>query len=228
MGIFGLMLSRRILVVFILTVTFKSSIAEVYKDFVPYTSIAQMKANYPNARFDVVKAAWVRENDIFLKITGAGLAGTIYVATSKLSDDSIKQKIESFKAIIAKQPDQDNTYWNNKVASHERYLTLSNDEKYSIDWLRWVPDVSFPLERLKAKFGEPDKYDYSESDFQPFAEWFKRGLRVNLTDDKKMVHSIEYYFTDEDYNKALGIEEAPIAPANEPKSVQKKSKTKAK
>lgn len=199
--------------------------AEVYKDFVPYTSVAQMKARYPNAKLEIVKAAWVRENDRFFKITGEGLAGTTFVATSKLSDEYYRQKIERLKAYIVEHPEEDTTFYQNSIAFSEKTLVLPDDERYTIDWLRWVPDVPIPLERVKAKFGEPSKYDFSESDFQPYAEWSTKGLHVNLSDDKKMVYSIEYTFTDEENNRALGIEPAP---AQEEKPAPKKSRGKSK
>ncbi|HCU84866.1 hypothetical protein [Methylophilus sp. UBA6697] len=202
--------------------------AEIYKDFAPFTTVAQMKAKYPNAKFEIVKAAWVKEKDKFIKITGDGLPGTIYVATSKSSDAVITQRIERYKALIAENPDQDNSAYNAGIEFNEKYLSLPDDERYSIDWLRWVPDVAIPLERLKAKFGEPNKYDYGESDFQPFAEWSARDLHVNLSDDKKLVYSIEYHFTDEEYDIALGVKDAPSMPADAFKPVQKKSKLKTK
>lgn len=217
----------RNLFIILLLICFRSE-AEIYKDFVPYTTIAEMKAKYPNAKFEVVKAAWVQENDIFLKITGAGLAGTTYVATSKISDNAHKEKIERYQRLIAESPDKDNSLYIEGIARNERYLALPADDRYSIDWLRWVPDVNIPLERLKAKFGEPSKFDYSESDFQPYAEWTKRGLRANLSDDKKIVYSIEYYFTDEEYDRALGIEPAPAEVAEPPKQSSKKPKSKTK
>lgn len=214
---------RQIFILF-LFICFRSE-AEVYKDFVPYTSVAEMKANYPNAKFEVVKAAWVQEDDLFLKITGAGLSGTTYVATSKSSDARVKQRIEKAKEYIAEHPEQDNSSYEADIAVNERILARPLDDRYLIDWLRWIPDTLIPLERLKAKFGEPNKYDYNEDDFRPYAQWTARGLRANLSDDKKSVVAIEYIFTDEDNNKALGIEPAPAELA---KPAPKKSKTKPK
>ena len=231
MGVFDLMFSRRILLFFILTIAFKSSIAEVYKDFLPYTSVAQIKLNYINANIEVIKAGWVKENDLFLKITGPGLPGITYVATKKRTDDEVKEAIERYKRIIADGKSDSNDFWQRMIESNERYLNAPEDEKYTVNWVRWVPGVPFSIERLKSKFGDPTKFDFGEDDFQPYAEWSARRLSASLSDDKKMVFAVEYHFTDDDYNRALGLdvkteESTESTPANNSKPKTKSSKSK--
>lgn len=213
-------------IVFLLFFISQSICAEVYKDFAPFTTLATIKKNYPNANFEVVKAAWVKENDLFLEITGSGLSGTTYVATSKRSDSEVKETIDRLKKRLDLDPSLNNDAWNNLIESEEKYLVAPDDEKYTIDWLRWVPNLPLPIERLISKFGEPDIYDFQEEDFQPYAQWVKRGLLARLSDDKKRVFSIQYSFSEDDYNSALGIKPSATSVKDNSK-VQKKSKTKA-
>lgn len=198
--------------------------AEVYKDFVPYITVAKMKSNYPNANFEVVKAAWVKENDLFFKVTGQGLSGTTYIATYKRPDSEVKEAIENYKKKIEENQNGNNAVWQAMIEMEDEYLVAPLDEKYTIHWLRWVPDDPIPIERLISKFGKPDVYDFQEEDFQPYAQWLKRGLLTTLSDDKKRVFTIQYTFTDEDYNRALGINNKP-AVVSKPNNKSKPKKT---
>ena len=78
----------------------------------------------------------------------------------------------------------------------------------TIDWVRWVPDVNIPIERLKSRYGEPEKCDYSTEDYRPYCEWESKGVNARLSDDKKQVFAIEYTFTLKENNLAAGIKPA--------------------
>lgn len=71
----------------------------------------------------------------------------------------------------------------------------SDDDALDVKWVRWVPASPIPLERYKSKYGESSKCDFSKVDMQPYCEWSQHGLFVNLSDDRKLVFSVEANFT---------------------------------
>lgn len=210
------MLFLRLLVIITSLVFSNYALAEIYKDFTPYISLKKIKENYPNAKFEEVKAAWVTKNEAFIKLTGSGLAGTTYLALS--TSDSYWQKVISdSETKIAENPNADNIELLVTIDSANKFINEPLDEKLTLNWLRWAPDSALPLERLINRYGNPDVYGVDDESFQQFCNWTKRRVRAMLSDDKKMVFSIEYGFTLEENNRAMGI--------NEPEATKLENKT---
>jgi len=160
---------------------------------------------YPNATFDVVKAGWVQEKQTFLKLHGTGLPGVTYLAFSYDESWLTNRRLEIDQEIAA-TPDADHAAILKSRESIQRLLDRSLDEKMIIDWVRWVPVVNIPIERLKSRYGEPEKCDYSTEDYRPYCEWESKGVNARLSDDKKQVFAIEYSFTLKEKNIAAGFD----------------------
>ena len=152
---------------------------------------------YPNATFDVVKAGWVQEKQTFLKLHGTGLPGVTYLAFSYDESWLTNRRLEIDQEIAA-TPDADHAAILKSRESIQRLLDRSLDEKMIIDWVRWVPVAKIPLERLKSRYGKPEKCDFSLEYHTPFCEWTSKGVNAILTDDKKQVFAIEYNFTEKE------------------------------
>ena len=158
------------------------SIAEIYRDFTPFLSLSQIKKRYPNAIFDVVKAGWVQENQTFLKLHGTGLPGETYLAFS-YDDSYFTKRILEIDKEVAATPDVDHTETLKSREHIQKVLDRSLDEKMTLDWVRWVPVAMIPFERLKSRYGEPEKCDFSLEDYTPFCEWSSKGVHAILSDD---------------------------------------------
>ena len=181
--------------VIITTLVFSNfSLAEIYKDFTPYISLKKIKENYPNAKFEEVKAAWVTKDEALIKLTGAGLAGTTYLALSN-TDSEWQKDISDSEIKIAENPNDDNLELLAAIDKARFFINRPLDEKLLLNWLRWVPDSPLPLERLINRYGNPDAYGVDDESFQQYCDWTKRNVRAKLSDDKKNVFTIEYAFT---------------------------------
>jgi hypothetical protein len=174
-----------------------SARAEIYKDFVPNDTLASIKARYPNASFETIKAAWVKENESFVRLTGLGISGTINLKFST-ADWLWMDLIKNNQDIIEKNPADDNSKIEELNKTYNDMLNLPIDQKLGLDWLRWVPIQPIPFDRLVNKYGSPEKCDFDAENFQPYCGWSSKGVTANLSDDKKLVYSIEYNFTDVD------------------------------
>lgn len=168
--------------------------AEIYKDFVPFITLKQIKLNYPNAKFEDKKVAWTNEHEILFFMTGEGLSGTIALKLSKL-DKYYTEKLAEFEGKSLNDNSEAVADW---VKYYKSQLELPLDERFTLDWVRFVPDLRIPYERLESRYGKAEKCDYLPETFAPFCSWESKGVLVNLTDDKKLVNSIEYNFTNED------------------------------
>ena len=175
------------------------SLAEIYKDFLPYDSLATIKTKYPNAKLDPIKAAWLKDDEAFIGLSGVGILGSTNLKFST-SDNFLKMLITYNQDQIDKNPTADNSINEERIKKYNESLNLPLDDRLTLDWLRWISPDPIPLERLISKYGKPDKFDFLADTFQPYCLWDKKGVLANLSDDKKFVYSIEYYFTDEDRN----------------------------
>lgn len=168
--------------------------AEIYKDFLPYDSLATIKTKYPNAKLEDIKAAWLKTNESFIGLTGVGISGTINLKFSN-NDDYWKSTVENNQHEIEKNPTSDNSNREATIKTLNESLNLPLDQRLTLDWLRWVPPQAIPFDRIVNKYGKPEKCDFEVDTYQPYCAWASKGVSVNLSDDKKYVYFIEYTFT---------------------------------
>ncbi len=160
--------------------------AEILHGVFPLDTLKAIKAKYPNARFDRVNAAWVTENEAFFQMTGSGFPGTLYVAFTDSRPTAKKYLLE--KCMFPAQT-TDAICAVRKKTSEE-----NDDDALTTSWVRWVPPSPIPLDRYKSKYGEPT-FEFAKDSMAPTAEWKSVELSARLSDDKKMVLTIETAFT---------------------------------
>lgn len=200
-----------------------NSYAEIYKDFKPYISLQEIKNNYPNAKFEDLKAAWVKSDEIFISMIGVGIAGKIYLKMSTL--DSVKRN--SLEKIETEHLDKESEEYKQQLALVNEYLNKPFDERVTLDWLRWIPDSNIPFERIESRYGKPEACGYDEATFVPYCSWESKGIQVYLSDNKKTVSYIEYLTTLDDIRKSLNITDAkPSKSKEKPKSTTKQKNKK--
>lgn len=198
----------------------KVACAEIYKDFTPFISLKEVKQNYPNAKIEDLKAAWVKSGDYFMSLTGVGITGSIYL---KMSDRDLIYKSYLAK-IDSEYSDKDSSEYKNKTNLYVNYLNKSLDERITLDWVRWIPAQNIPFERIEARYGKPDSCGYDEESFSPFCSWNDMGLVVYQSDNKKQVLYIQYMVTAQDLRKHLGLEPKPESQKVNPKPKSKDKK----
>lgn len=179
--------------------------AEVYKDLWPASSLREIKEKYPNAKFEDVKAAWVRENESFIAMTGVGITGKIFLKLSHTDQFKKNYISSSIKHADDSTSEEERDKFLNSARDMQNLLDAPLEDRLSLDWVRWVPLETIPIERLESRYGKPEKCDYDEDTFTPYCEWASKGLSVSLTDNKKFVMFIEYSFTEADWDAKWGI-----------------------
>lgn len=203
------------LIFIILLIISNATYAEIYKDFTPFISLKEIKQNYPNAKFEDLKAAWVKSGEYFMSLTGVGISGAIYL---KMSDSDARNK-ENLAKIDSEYPDKESTEYKNKARFYTDYFNKTLDERITLDWVRLIPVQDIPFERIEGRYGKPDICAYDEESFSPYCSWKDKGLLVSQSDNKKRVVYIQYMVTTDDLRKHWGLS---------PDNQKTKSKTKDK
>jgi hypothetical protein len=96
------------------------------------------------------------------------------------------------------------------IESLKDLANKSDEEALSVSWVRWVPELTIPVQRLITQYGSPEKKGFSEDDYTPYKEWTKKGITAFLTDDEKSVTRIDFLFTMEDQIAAYKAKNLPI------------------
>lgn len=189
----------RFLILILLLTSFNVS-AEIYNDIRPLDKLGDVKAKFPNAKIKQMNPAWLQPNDALYEFTGEGLSGSIII------------KFTDMRAGYKKQL-EDQSLSDSERELKTRLANRSDDDSYSIDWVRFLPASPFPIQRLLAKYGVPEKSDFSSDNYQPYRNWTKKGIVAYLTDNEKNVERVDFYFTDEEYRLDMLSRIKEITPA---------------
>lgn len=185
-----------------LCVTAAQSVSgEVLQGVEPLSTLGKIKTEFPNGRFERVRAAWVKESEAFYSMTGDGFPGKLYLA---FDDERPRWRREL--AETPPEPPEAPSADVEFTAELRRWLQgvidQSDDEALTISWVRWVPPTPIPMERVKAKYGEPSKCDFDPSNFTPFCKWESRALMAMTSDDRKRVVFFTAQFTKSELRSA--------------------------
>jgi hypothetical protein len=181
----------------------KSS-GEIYRGIAPLKTLGEVNKMFPGATFKKLNPAWAKEDDAMYSVTGAGIEGIIIIMfhdTRPRDWEIMKQETDNTLKRIFKE-----------------YSERSDDDSLLVSWVRWVPDVPFPAERMITKYGKPEKSDFSSVDFKPFKQWESRGIYAHLSDDGKNVVMITYNPTKKEWKEAqdasikIVLEKPPPSP----------------
>lgn len=167
---------------------------EVLQGVEPLSSLGEIKRSFPNALFQRSRAAWVKEDQAFFSMTGQGFPGKLYLAF----DDPRPYWQGLLKDMPPDPPSlpPSAAEINNEFRQQLREkANRAEDEALQISWVRWVPPAPIPMERVRAKFGDPSKCDFDETDFTPECKWESRALSAQMSDDRKAVEFFTTHFT---------------------------------
>jgi hypothetical protein len=176
--------------------------SEILQGINYWATLGEVKATYPNAKFEPVMAAWVTKDQAFIKITGRGLPGTIYIAFEDTRQQWVgfdESKASSLLEKMGKIPTRENIESAIKVA--DQLSKLNENEGLRVEWVRWIPDSSISKERVEGRYGK-SKCEFND-DFQPICTWKSRALTSRMSDDGKQVLFFETTFTPEEKEKGL-------------------------
>jgi len=156
--------------------------AEILADINFYESLRMVQKRYPNARFENVNAAWLKPEERFIKISGAGLGKVIRVKFDDLR--SIK------KNVLLKDFEQFSEASKETIIKINR---LPESDVLAVKWVRVTYDAVIPLSRFNLKYGK--SICGNNQDMERECVWPKYALSAQVTDDDKSVLFLTSVFT---------------------------------
>lgn len=166
--------------------------AEVLHGVTPLSILAEVKEQYPNAKFTRESAAWVQEWQAFYSMTGSGFPGKLYLTFN----DSRPYWRGEYERLSAESSTATDSFTSIKTKVAGQLAQRTEDQALEIQWVRWIPDQPIPMTRVKGKYGPPEKCGFSDDDFTPYCSWPSRALSAMTSDDHKFVIFLTAGFTD--------------------------------
>jgi hypothetical protein len=177
----------RILLILTALLVFSYANAETYRDIGPLDNLGDIKKKFKNANIEKLSPGWANEADALYKVTGTGISGVIII------------KFDDLRSYYKEAAEKDTPA--ELTTFFQEMSQKSDEEAMTVNWVRWIPDTTIPIQRLISKYGKPDQSGFSDENFQPY-RWWNRGLEVYLSDDEKNVDRIDFIFTDDEHRKA--------------------------
>jgi hypothetical protein len=176
----------KILFVLIFCLSSQAAFSEIYLGLKPFSTLKDVKAKFPNATLTKMNPAWAQEKDLLYSIAGEGISGKLFIKFNDYRPDWKKRNSEY-----------------REESPTEYYAHFGGlDNTVIISWVRWIPEIPFPVERLVAKYGKPDKSGFDDDDFTLYSQWTSKGIYARLSDDGK-VRAIDFNFTEQEVQAAI-------------------------
>ena len=171
--------------------------AESFLGLEPLEPLSSVKQRFPAGALTVEPADWLKPNQYFVKMQHPDGGGKVFLLFEH--DDEIrKKKLADLEKSVANLPSQaQGRSTKLLIRQYKEKLSKSIDERLSLIRVRWLPDNPIRLSELITSYGKPDEKREGNAVYGPVFIWSK-GLNAHLSDDKKQVQMIEYWFTEDD------------------------------
>lgn len=171
--------------------------AESFLGLEPLEPLSSVKQRFPAGALTVEPADWLKPNQYFVKMQHPDGGGKVFLLFEH--DDEIrKKKLADLEKSVANLPSQaQGRSTKLLIRQYREKLSKSIDERLSLIRVRWLPDNPIRLSELITSYGKPDEKREGNAVYGPVFIWSK-GLNAHLSDDKKQVQMIEYWFTEDD------------------------------
>lgn len=171
--------------------------AESFLGLEPLEPLSSVKQRFSAGALTVEPADWLKPNQYFVKMQHPDGGGKVFLLFEH--DDEIrKKKLADLEKSVANLPSQaQGRSTKLLIRQYREKLSKSIDERLSLIRVRWLPDNPIRLSELITSYGKPDEKREGNAVYGPVFIWSK-GLNAHLSDDKKQVLMIEYWFTEDD------------------------------
>ena len=171
--------------------------AESFLGLEPLEPLSSVKQRFSAGALTVESADWLKPNQYFVKMQHPEGGGTVYLLFEH-DDETRKKKLAALEKSVANLPSQaQGRSTRLLIRQYREKLSKSIDERLSLIRVRWLPDNPIRVNELMTSFGKPDEKRDGNAVYGPVFIWSK-GLNAHLSDDKKQVQMIEYWFTEDD------------------------------
>ena len=159
--------------------------------------LSAVKQRFSSAGLTTEPADWLKPNQYFCKMRNPEGGGTVFLLFEH-DDELRKKKLMELEKAVAKLPAQvQGRSTRLLINQYREKLGKPLDDRLALIRVRWLPDNPLRVSDLISSYGKPDEKREGNASYGPVFVWSK-GLNAHLSDDKKQVNMIEYWFTEDD------------------------------
>jgi hypothetical protein len=186
-----------VLIFLLILLTSPAVQGETFLGLEPLEPLSTVKQRFSAAALTTEPADWLKPNQYFCKMRNPEGGGTVFLLFEH--DDEIRKKklMELEKAVAKLPPQVQGRSTRLLINQYREKLGKSLDERLALIRIRWLPDNPIRVSELISSYGKPDEKREGNATYGPVFVWSK-GLNAHLSDDKKQVNMIEYWFTEDD------------------------------
>ena len=174
-----------------------SAQAETFLGMEPLEPLSSIKQRYTAARLTPEPADWLKPNQYFGRLTTDEISGSLLLLFEH-DDDARKKKLaELEKTVVNLPPNAHARSTRLLIRQQKEHLGKPLDERLALVLIRWIPEQAVALSELTSRYGKPDEKRPGDASRGPTYVWSK-GVTAHMSDDKKSVRMIEYWFTEDD------------------------------
>jgi hypothetical protein len=171
--------------------------AESFLGLEPLEPLSSVKQRFSAGALTVEPADWLKPNQYFVKMQHPDGGGKVFLLFEH-DDELRKKKLADLEKSVANLPSQaQGRSTKLLIRQYREKLSKPIDERLSLIRIRWLPDNPIRVSELITFYGKPDERREGNAVYGPVFVWSK-GLNAHLSDDKKQVLMLEYWFTEDD------------------------------
>ena len=171
--------------------------AESFLGLEPLEPLSSVKQRFSGLELIPEHADWLKANQYFCKMKNSEAGGTVFLLFEH-NDEIRKKKLAELEKSVANLPSQaQGRSTRLLIRQYREKLSKSLDERLSLIRIRWLPENSMRVSELISTHGKPDEKREGNAVYGPVFVWNK-GLNAHLSEDKKQVLMVEYWFTEDD------------------------------
>jgi len=171
--------------------------AETFLGMEPLEPLSSIKQRYTAARLSPEPADWLKPNQYFGRLTTDEVSGSLLLLFEH-DDDGRKKKLAELEKTVANLPPNAHARSTRLLIRQQKeHLGKPLDERLALVLIRWIPEQAVALSELTSRYGKPDEKRSGDASRGPTYVWGK-GLTAHMSDDKKSVRMVEYWFTEDD------------------------------
>ena len=163
----------------------------------PLEPLSSVKRRFKPESLSAESVGWLKSNQYYGALQNTELSGKVLLLFEH-DDEVRKKKLAALEKSVAGTPAQSQARSVRLMLRQQKdHLAKPLDDRLALVLVRWIPDQPLRVNELTAKYGKPEEKRERDAVYGPIYVWSK-GVTAHLSDDKKSITMVEYWFTEDD------------------------------
>lgn len=163
----------------------------------PLEPLSSVKRRFNPENLTAEPVGWLKSNQYFGVLQTPDMSGKVLLLFEH-DDEVRKKKLAALEKSVTGMPVQSQARSTRLLLRQQKeHLAKPLDDRLALVLVRWIPDPPLRVAELTAKYGKPEEKRERDAVYGPIYVWSK-GVTAHLSDDKKFISMVEYWFTEDD------------------------------